>query len=773
MRFTSVVLALWLTLAGARAGSVSTNGPAATTLPARSLLTMGGMVTTPSRKVSPLFHGTRLPVPPRQHSRWKIPETGLPTNYVSATAQLFAQGLADPRDGEYRVVAVGTGEVWGGDGGVVETHGWVLPGRPANCFAIGWNGLVYPVVSVGTNADLDADVAGMVTNGLVTWRSVIPESLTVSPQSLLGIKGCLLLRLGRADLAARYWQAQLRRSQSFRNAMPSRRTPATGPTAAGEVKLPDTDPYLTWATEWAWAMFDRTLCAHMRGDEALALLTARPLAQAQPQIEAACAQRGISRGPYYGSPRRNEQKPYLDFLDQLPQIVADLERRAGAGERVSVIQSGLQNITNQTRRIAALIRDLDLVGARQWGQPGWVNLPEDPIVSALIQEGNPAVEPLLDCLEKDQRLTRSVGFGRDFFPHRTVIPVSNAADSALRSILQAGFSGGVKEMRAYWNQYKGRTPDERCYAILKDDSARGRWLEAANRLVQPENVTTFARGYRMVEPAPTNRPVRLRGEGLRSKSHPSVSELMARRALEVPEADLKAYDLSAASEMGLMLAAWDPAAAGPVAKTLSRRCATVMKYSGAQLGDLLTQLALVRAQAGDPDAFADYAAWLPGATPEGMAFHLMEILAPLEQYPTNSVLQAAAAKMFADTNSVWSRLPWPQSGDNPVSSGLFKVPAFRVLLGRELERKEVCGSISWSSAGMVNDAITNSYNCGGSFSYTFPEAAQTTNGTSATLRWCDFIALSLANGKHIAPYNPFAPLARRDEVLEKTKALLR
>jgi len=765
-------LALWLTLAGARAGSVSTNGPAAVSLPARSMLTMAGRVTTPARKASPLFHGTRLPVPPRQHSRWKLPETGLPTNYVSATALLFEQGLADPRDCEYRVVEVGTGEVWGGDGGVVETHGWVLPGRSANRFAICWNGLVYPVVTVGTNADLDADVAGMVTNGLVTWRSVIPESLTVSPQSRLGIKGCLLLRLGRVELATRYWQAQMRLSQPFPNPIHFRMMPAT-PTAAGEVKLSDADPYLIWATEWAWAMFDRTLCAHMRGDETLARLTAQPLAQVQPKIEAACAQRGITRGSYYDSQRQKNQKPYLDFLGQLPQIVADLERRSGEGDRVSVMQSGLQNITNQTRRIAALIRDLDLVAARQWGQPGWVDLPNDPIVSALIQEGDPAVEPLLDCLEKDQRLTRSVGFGRDFFPHRTVISVSSVADSALRSILQADFNGGVKAMRTYWNQYKGLTPDERCYAILKDDSARGRWLEVAARIVQPENVTTFAGGFSRVEPAPTNRPVRLRGESLRSKSHPSVSDLMARRALEVPEADLKAYDLSAAGEMALKLATWDPTAAGPVAKTLSQRCATVMKYSGAPLGDLLTRLALVRAQAGDPDAFNDYAAWLPGATPEGMAFKLMEILSPLEKYPTNAVLQSAAAKMFADTNSVWSRLPWPQSGDNPVSSGLFKVPAFRVLVGRELERKEVCGSISWSSAGMVNYAITNCYHGCGSCSYTFPEAAQTTNGTSATLRWCDFIALLLANGKHIAPYNPFAPLVRRDEVLEKTKALLR
>jgi len=37
------------------------------------------------------------------------------------------------------------------------------------------------------------------------------------------------------------------------------------------------DPYLEFAGDWAWAMFDRTICTHMRGDEAFALATARSL----------------------------------------------------------------------------------------------------------------------------------------------------------------------------------------------------------------------------------------------------------------------------------------------------------------------------------------------------------------------------------------------------------------------------------------------------------------------------------------------------------------
>ena len=464
--------------------------------------------------------------------------------------------------------------------------------------------------------------------------------------------------------------------------------------------------------------------------------------------------------------------PYVEFLGQLPQILADLEHREKEGHPVSVVQSGLQNITNQTERIAALIGDLDLVQARQWSQPGSVDLPEDPIVSALIQEGDLAVEPLLDCLDNDKRLTRSVGFGRDFFRGRTVISVRATARVALLSILQADFGDGTAEIRAYWDKYKNLNLADRWYAMLNDDHAAVRWGEAASRIVQPENIATYPGGFSVVRPAPTNMPVRLRGEILRSKANPSVSELMARRATEVPRDNPNAYDISAACQMGLYLAAWDAPTAGPVVKTLSKRCATVMAYSGAQLGGLLAKLSLARAQAGDADAFEDYAAWLPTTSPADMGFTISEYLEPLKQFPTNTVLASAAEKMFDDTNSAWSRLPWPQSdSENPVSSDLVNVPAFRRLIVRELDRKEVCGYISWQTNGMVNFSVNNLHMCG-SFIYSFPNSNKTINGTSTELRWCDWTALSLATGKHIPPYDPFASVEKRNEALETIKKLL-
>ena len=66
-------------------------------VPARSMLTMGGIRTTPERRASPLFSGKELPRPPQQDAAWSSPDADLPANYVSATQLLFEQGLADPR----------------------------------------------------------------------------------------------------------------------------------------------------------------------------------------------------------------------------------------------------------------------------------------------------------------------------------------------------------------------------------------------------------------------------------------------------------------------------------------------------------------------------------------------------------------------------------------------------------------------------------------------------------------------------------------------------
>ena len=60
----------------------------------------------------------------------------------------------------------------------------------------------------------------------------------------------------------------------------------------------------------------------------------------------------------------------------------------------------------------------------------------DRRVAALIEIGDPAVPALIDAVEKDGRLTRSVHFSRDFARSRTVLSVREAALTAVMSILK-------------------------------------------------------------------------------------------------------------------------------------------------------------------------------------------------------------------------------------------------------------------------------------------------------------------------------------------------
>ena len=71
-------------------------------------------------------------------------------------------------------------------------------------------------------------------------------------------------------------------------------------------------------------------------------------------------------------------------------------------------------------------------------------LADDPVVAALISEGEPAVEPLIDCMENDKRLTRSVHFGRDFSGYCLIIGVREAAYVAISAILQKSFFGPAR-----------------------------------------------------------------------------------------------------------------------------------------------------------------------------------------------------------------------------------------------------------------------------------------------------------------------------------------
>lgn len=762
---------------------------------------------------APVFEGISLPKPPRQEEPWTPPETRLPRFLVSATATLFEQGLADPRDCEYRAIEIAVGSVWGGPGGITSTKGWVLPAPDGEKrrFAVSWSGLVYPVIKVGQPADLAADVLALEDAAADGQADVAPnprrrggmrasqgfnafgtnnEGSAVDPRALHPIRVCLLLRLGRADLAELAWAAGTGRSQE---ADPAKPRPKVDLTNYGV-------SYLTMAVDLAWFHFDRAVCAHMRGDDAVALADARLLTSLQKAIE--------TRAEELGFPHPNrldgkaEPVPYIDFLGQLPQFLADQERRAKEPKRPPVPPKG----GDRSARIAALIRDLDGAVARQWGQPGGVSLGEASAVKALIAEGDDAVEPLIEALRHDTRLTRSVHFWRDFSRSRTILGAHEAAYTAVSGILKTSFFGaastgddlsarGAKgreavaaQVQAYWEKYKAVPLVERWYKILADDrSGPSGWLQAAGNIVQPGNVSVVPGSTAFVQTTttplkPGGRP-RLRGESLREGHEPTVATLMARRVDSLLRPSLRPTpSINEASSMARMLATWDASAAQPKLREVSKAAREQYDPKGdngnnASLGSAIAGFTVDRVRAGDPDAAREYAEWVRTTVPDRHQFQVLPMLEPLYRLPGDPATAEAADWLFNSPKSPWVPLIGKDRPNSSyqiaelITSPLVCVPAFRKMLLVSLEDRSPAGSASLEGNGGLQIQMDAGWTSGRGQCKVDPLAPKA--GVKVPFRMCDYYAWELSGLEGTPAFELYWPEPRRDRGLAEMTAFLK
>jgi hypothetical protein len=739
----------------------------------------------------PKFEGSSLSDPPAQSQPWTTPPSKLsksqpwtapPCNLspkaIGAIEDLFAVGLADPRGCEYREIEVVTGNCWGG-AAVTKTHGWVLPGRGKQQFGVCWSGLVYPLVSVGAVADLRKDILAM----LADFQTKIDEMrakgelhgkgrpallidnsrseyASVAYNALEPIKAALLLRLGETDLAGEVWHCF---DGSFR---PSQK-----------------DRFLTLAGDLAWSLFDRAVCAHMRGDDRLALASVRALIPMQKAIEAKAAERKIL--------------PYLAFLGPLPGLLADEERRSREPAYTPILQ--MTKPPKGQERIAGLIRDLELVSARQWGQPGGVNLADDPIVQALIDAGGDAVEPLLDCLGKDTRLTRSVQFNRDFARGRTILGVHEAAYVALAGILKTDFySSGIvgdsltrygengrrsieEQIRDYWQKNKGLTLQDRWYKVLDDDSAGPlQWEEAAIRIIQDAGVedelngnANYQLGYvMMVMPSWLNGvTAAMSGESLRAKTHPSVSDLLVKRIREAckPNTQSDNGDLRLAATLALALARWDGQNHRDVLADVSNACRReLMKpyYPSISWYDFLPLLE-ARIKLGDPQASADYTEWI-STSPQHEGGTEGKIYEPMWLYPKDAVIDQATRKLFVENKDRWSSFGWE---DSP----LLGVATFRSALLRGLDDTSDAFSVAVDSHGVITfkhkDYVWHQ-EFGGNLADR--DELNASAGEAVTVRVCDLYANRIATFVEGAPaFDLRWPEAKRSEAVNACAAFLK
>ncbi len=625
----------------------------------------------PAAEHSPEFEGeviVRSPstFPSHQLVRPWRPDPTTPDELVEVVRVLFDElSMVDTRELELRHATVHVGNVWGGDGSV-ETIAWLLPerveGRP---FVLARDGLLYPAERIGEPAAASDRVEHEQEHPIAPT----PSDILADPNGLVWI--AQLLRAGELDEARAAWE------RIRANIDPEERP------------HPRFDAQHV-ATNWLWSRVERAVCAHMRGDDPLAL------------HDAQIANRLLrEHGEHFDANQTGS--------DVIPTLLVDQQRRATEPQRMprSEIESGSRDVSV---RVPQLIAELDQVAARQWGQPGGVNLADDVVVRELIQIGEPAVEALLEVLEHDDRLTRSVHFWRDFARSRTVLGVHEAAYAALAAILQASFFEVVATgdnlsrrgregrqalataIRAHWRQFRNMPLHDRWMAMLEDDSAGGRrWIEAANNIVTPENVTrqpsSMMGGWTQTNP---NGSTALRGEPLRDRQNPSVTDVMSQRVSALPPRE--------ACVLVGALDRWDEQGARPALRTFLTRCESDAECQCTPL--LFSRLGTERG------ILRRYARWLSHQNLSDGFVDLSYLLQPAIEHDSRTARRAA--EQFLARPELAESLRHQR-----LDAPLFELDVFRQRLASILEDRTVVGTLSVTSDGGYSYTLANGGGGGG------------------------------------------------------------
>lgn len=740
------------------------------------------------------YAGGPFPTPPAQLAQLKATELAFPSNYLSAAEAVFAAGFANPQGCDYAEVSVVVGSLWSDEGSVVDTHGWLIPGTNSQRFAVCWNGLVYPVIKTGKPADFRADIAETLDDSYRDNGWVLREEDAVSHASTHALKGLVLLRLGENQMAYDYWASLIERTKSQRSIA---RQPKAGSVSrlpgAEEVKLPQpdpvpakpakpflpkdaADPFMVWATLWASSALDRSVCAYMRSDDLLAFQSIRTLIAAGASLEKSAEARALPKPP--GASR------YFDFLDVVPQLLVELTRRTSATATNSAdpLEKLLAN-TNRAERIAGLLARLPDLSPKQRSQSGglspWTSV---PAVSALTEEGQAAVGPLLAFLESDAAAgyTRAVSFNRDFTPTRILHPVSSAVVETLRAMLRlkslnavvsakelaaAGDKAHVllaTKLRAHVERENAVTMEEGWYRVLTNDSSGLDVWEQAIR-----GITTPAKGggrsFDTRSDSKEGPRERLQGEALREKNSPTVAELMQQRIgqwrMEPAQDQL---GLTRHLELVRRVGAWQPGAEFLMLRETQAACLEAWNNDSAQarrkagvaaiLGRAIARITIDRVKLGETNtALLDYAAWLRRVTDEDYRqwqesrLTRQHPLEPLWLYPDHPTVAEAAESLFDPARSGLRESLGFSSGLASIAvlesaTPLARLPAFRALMAKALQDQTTLGSVRILGGGRfeVRD------NSGRITGYRRPSDDKLIEAKDAVaLRYCDFVAPGL------------------------------
>ncbi|HEY2158838.1 MAG TPA: hypothetical protein VGH33_24615, partial [Isosphaeraceae bacterium] len=500
----------------------------------------------------------------------------------------------------------------------------------------------------------------------------------------------------------------------------------------------------------------------------------------------------------YGTPG---PAPYIGPFAQLAALLADQERRAKEPPRGPVPPHGGDPLA----RVAALIRDFDQIHVVQMSSPGSADPGSGEAVRDLIVEGDAAVGPLLDALDHDTRLTRSISNGRGGPGH--VHPTTDAVYAALLRLLKTdrfletgddyaarntpeGRKRLAAAVRAFWEKNRTVPLAERWYRTLRDDSAGAdRWIEAAAGMAGTDGTEWNPRfGFVTVIRTPKpGQPIAMAGEAYRSRRDPSVSDLMARRAAEIARsspATIPDISLIRACQLGLTFAKWDQAAAMPTLKALMTACCersldATYGVSDHGYAHQIAQITLLRARAGDLGALDEFAAWAKVVHPKAISNAPIAALEPMWTYPDRPSMADAALAMFTDPKSPWLPLVSREQSrhyftfEDPIASPLIALPWYREAVLAALADRSRVGTVSPSEGGnmpyRMDWGMSSSF--GGSPRRVI--APEDRPKAEVKFRACDYAAMLLSTLEGAPECEPFWPEARRDAAVAAVADYLR
>ena len=214
-------------------------------------------------------------------------------------------------------------------------------------------------------------------------------------------------------------------------------------------------------------------------------------------------------------PPEKPEKAAEPSEDTGPDLLEELRRRkklARFGKGVPELKPEGYEQWPVEKKVAYQIDSFDECDAMQFSSPGSVSFNDDPRVVELVRLGDAAVQALIDTLEHDERLTRSVHYHRTYNTTGHLLGVREPALEALEQILRTGhltyrgfnttdnltnakpevLKAFVAHAREHWKKYGHLTFEQRMLLFLRESDSAGK-LRAAENLANLGTKTELSR----------------------------------------------------------------------------------------------------------------------------------------------------------------------------------------------------------------------------------------------------------------------------------------